>query len=47
MTDHPLIYSGKYFTPIATETETSKLCQDKALAEQLWKLSEKFVTENE
>jgi len=40
-------YRGKYFTPIATETETSKLCQDKALAEQLWKLSEDFVREHD
>jgi len=41
-----VIDSGKYFTPIATETEPSKQAQDKSLAEQLWKFSEDFVNEH-
>ncbi|GAA6062952.1 hypothetical protein JCM10212_005342 [Sporobolomyces blumeae] len=40
-------YRGKYFTPIATETEPSAAAKDKHLAEQLWKLSEDFVREHD
>ncbi|GAA5831867.1 hypothetical protein JCM3766R1_000132 [Sporobolomyces carnicolor] len=40
-------YSGKYFTPIATEVEPSKQAQDKSLAEALWKFSEDFVNEHD
>ncbi|GAA6019433.1 hypothetical protein JCM11491_004826 [Sporobolomyces phaffii] len=36
-------YRGKYFTPIATETEPSKAARDRDLAKQLWKISEEFV----
>lgn len=40
-------YSGRYFTPIATEVEPSKQAQDKSLAEALWKLSEDFLREHD
>ncbi|GAA5898514.1 SDR family oxidoreductase [Sporobolomyces salmoneus] len=40
-------YSGKYFTPIATEVQPSAQAQDKSLAEALWKLSENFVNEHD
>ncbi|GAA6038880.1 hypothetical protein JCM8097_000549 [Rhodosporidiobolus ruineniae] len=36
-------YRGRYFTPIATEETPSAQAQDRELAEQLWKLSEKVV----
>ncbi|GAA5821268.1 hypothetical protein JCM11251_004543 [Rhodosporidiobolus azoricus] len=38
-------YHAKYFVPIATPHEPTAYAQDRELAEQLWKLSEKIVTE--
>ncbi|GAA6019430.1 hypothetical protein JCM11491_004825 [Sporobolomyces phaffii] len=40
-------YRGRYFTPIASEIQPSKQAQDKALADQLWKLSEDFVNQHD
>ncbi|GAA5961037.1 hypothetical protein JCM3765_006510 [Sporobolomyces pararoseus] len=42
-----LDYRGKYFTPIATETNPSKAARDSELAKQLWKISEEFVAQHD
>lgn len=39
--------SGKYFTPIATETDPSHAARDRELAKHLWKISEDFVAKND
>ncbi|GAA5938414.1 uncharacterized protein JCM15063_000729 [Sporobolomyces koalae] len=42
-----LDFRGKYFTPIATETQPSSTARDRELAQQLWKISQDFVDQHD